>query len=73
MSDRASMRRATCSGREMVEETGHAASITSEHPRLLKQAGLIDGEIERPRRWLHVLIVPPQRGPRTSEAGHVHF
>jgi ArsR family transcriptional regulator len=32
-----------------VEEIGLAPSTTSEHLRILKDAGLIIGEIERPR------------------------
>lgn len=41
--------RDTCIGCDFAEETGLAASTTSEHLRILKQAGLIVGEIERPR------------------------
>ena len=43
------LRRATCIGCDIVEEIGLAASTTSEHLRILKEAGLIVGEIERPR------------------------
>lgn len=43
------MRRKTCIGCDIVEEIGLAASTTSEHLRILKAAGLIVGEIERPR------------------------
>lgn len=43
------MRRTTCIGCDIVEEIGLAASTTSEHLRILKEAGLIIGEIERPR------------------------
>jgi ArsR family transcriptional regulator len=43
------MRRTTCIGCDIVEEIGLAASTTSEHLRILKEAGLIVGEIERPR------------------------
>lgn len=39
----------TCIGCDFVEEIGLAASTTSEHLRILKEAGLIVGEIERPR------------------------
>lgn len=42
-------RRSTCIGCDIVEEIGLAASTTSEHLRILKDAGLIVGEIERPR------------------------
>lgn len=43
------LRRTSCIGCDIVEEIGLAASTTSEHLRILKQAGLIVGEIERPR------------------------
>jgi ArsR family transcriptional regulator len=43
------LRRTTCIGCDLVEEIGLAASTTSEHLRILKEAGLIIGEIERPR------------------------
>jgi ArsR family transcriptional regulator len=43
------LRRKTCIGCDIVEEIGLAASTTSEHLRILKEAGLIFGEIERPR------------------------
>lgn len=43
------LRRTTCIGCDLVEEIGLAASTTSEHLRILKGAGLIIGEIERPR------------------------
>jgi ArsR family transcriptional regulator len=43
------LRRTTCIGCDIVEEIGLAASTTSEHLRILKEAGLIVGEIERPR------------------------
>ena len=43
------LRRTTCIGCDLVEEVGLAASTTSEHLRILKEAGLIIGEIARPR------------------------
>ncbi|MEQ8346723.1 MAG: metalloregulator ArsR/SmtB family transcription factor [Sneathiellaceae bacterium] len=43
------LRRQTCIGCDIVEEIGLAASTTSEHLRILKAAGIITGEIERPR------------------------
>lgn len=43
------LRRRTCIGCDIVEEIGLAASTTSEHLRILKAAGIIAGEIERPR------------------------
>ena len=43
------LRRTTCIGCDLVEEVGLAASTTSEHLRILKEAGLIVGEIARPR------------------------
>jgi ArsR family transcriptional regulator len=42
-------RRQTCIGCDIVEEIGLAASTTSEHLRILKDAGIITGEIARPR------------------------
>jgi len=41
--------RKTCIGCDLVDEIGLAASTTSEHLRILKEAGLITGEIVRPR------------------------
>ena len=43
------LRRTTCIGCDIVAEIGLAASTTSEHLRILKEAGLITGEVERPR------------------------
>jgi ArsR family transcriptional regulator, arsenate/arsenite/antimonite-responsive transcriptional repressor len=43
------MARKTCIGCDIVEEIGLAASTISEHLRILKDAGLIMGEIVRPR------------------------
>lgn len=43
------LRRRTCIGCDIVEEIGLAPSTTSEHLRILKEAGLIIGEIARPR------------------------
>jgi len=43
------LRRQSCIGCDIVEEIGLAASTTSEHLRILKEAGLITGEIVRPR------------------------
>jgi len=43
------LRRRTCIGCDIVEEIGLAASTTSEHLRILKEAGFILGEIARPR------------------------
>jgi ArsR family transcriptional regulator len=43
------LRRTTCIGCDLVEETGLAPSTTSEHLRILKEAGVIVVEIERPR------------------------
>ena len=43
------LRRKTCIGCDIVEEIGLAASTTSEHLRILKEAGIIVGEIARPR------------------------
>lgn len=41
--------RQTCIGCDIVEEIGLAQSTTSEHLRILKAAGIIVGEVERPR------------------------
>jgi DNA-binding transcriptional ArsR family regulator len=41
--------RQTCIGCDIVEQLGLAQSTTSEHLRILKAAGIITGEIERPR------------------------
>lgn len=41
--------RDTCVGCDIVEEVGLAQSTTSEHLRILKEVGVIVGEIERPR------------------------
>lgn len=38
-----------CIGCDIVDEIGLAQSTTSEHLRILKAAGIIAGEIERPR------------------------
>ncbi len=43
------LRRKTCIGCDLTDATGLAASTTSEHLRILKQAGIVIGEIERPR------------------------
>jgi ArsR family transcriptional regulator len=39
----------SCIGCDIVEEVGLAQSTVSEHLRFLKAAGVITGEIERPR------------------------
>ena len=39
----------SCIGCDIVEEINLAQSTTSEHLRILKAAGIIIGEIERPR------------------------
>jgi len=41
--------RQTCIGCDIVGEIGLAQSTTSEHLRILKAAGIITGEVERPR------------------------
>jgi len=43
------LREPRCIGHDIVDELGLAQSTTSEHLRVLKAAGLITGEIERPR------------------------
>ena len=39
----------SCFGCDIVEDVGLAQSTVSEHLRILKAAGLVTGEIERPR------------------------
>jgi ArsR family transcriptional regulator len=39
----------SCIGCDIVDEVGLAQSTVSEHLRILKAAGVITGEIERPR------------------------
>jgi ArsR family transcriptional regulator, arsenate/arsenite/antimonite-responsive transcriptional repressor len=41
--------RQACIGCDLVDEIGLAQSTVSEHLRILKAAGIITGEIERPR------------------------
>ncbi len=41
--------RQTCIGCDIADRVGLAASTTSEHLRILKEAGLIRGEIAHPR------------------------
>lgn len=41
--------RQSCIGCDIVDEVGLAQSTVSEHLRILKAAGIIIGEIERPR------------------------
>ncbi|MDT8410627.1 MAG: metalloregulator ArsR/SmtB family transcription factor [Wenzhouxiangellaceae bacterium] len=41
--------RKNCIGGDIVEEIGLAQSTVSEHLRILKAAGVVSGEIERPR------------------------
>lgn len=43
------LERATCVGCDLVEHIGLAQSTTSQHLQVLKAAGIITGEIERPR------------------------
>ncbi|MDZ7669523.1 MAG: metalloregulator ArsR/SmtB family transcription factor [Gammaproteobacteria bacterium] len=39
----------SCIGCDIVDEVGLAQSTVSEHLRILKAAGIVTGEIERPR------------------------
>lgn len=39
----------SCIGCDLVDEVGLAQSTVSEHLRVLKAAGIVTGEIERPR------------------------
>jgi ArsR family transcriptional regulator len=43
------MERRSCIGCDIVDDIGLAQSTVSEHLRILKAAGIITGEIERPR------------------------
>jgi len=43
------LERQSCIGCDIVDEVGLAQSTVSEHLRILKAAGVITGEIERPR------------------------
>lgn len=43
------LERRTCIGGDIVDDIGLAQSTVSEHLRILKAAGIIQGEIERPR------------------------
>ncbi|HSP26245.1 MAG TPA: metalloregulator ArsR/SmtB family transcription factor [Saliniramus sp.] len=43
------MQKQSCIGCDLVDEVGLAQSTVSEHLRILKAAGVITGEIERPR------------------------
>jgi ArsR family transcriptional regulator len=43
------LEREACIGGDIVEEIGLAQSTVSEHLRILKDAGVVVGEIERPR------------------------
>ncbi len=67
------LRRTTCIGCDIVEEIGLAPSTTSEHLRILKEAGLIVGEIAHPR--ICYSLNPRAVAPLTTfvhaiEAGH---
>jgi ArsR family transcriptional regulator len=67
------LRRSTCIGCDLVEETGLAASTTSEHLRILKDAGLIIGEIARPRVCYSLdpgAVAPLTAFLQAIEAGH---
>jgi ArsR family transcriptional regulator, arsenate/arsenite/antimonite-responsive transcriptional repressor len=43
------LERRTCIGGDIVDDIGLAQSTVSEHLRILKAAGVIQGEVERPR------------------------
>jgi ArsR family transcriptional regulator len=67
-----------CIGCDLVDEIGLAQSTVSEHLRILKAAGIITGEIERPRVCYSLNLTALQplreflaaaascRGPRSS-------
>ncbi|OYU50425.1 MAG: transcriptional regulator [Rhizobiales bacterium PAR1] len=65
--------RKTCIGCDLVEEIRLAASTTSEHLRILKDAGLITGEIARPRVCYSLnpaAVAPLSAFLALVEAGH---
>ncbi len=67
------LRRTTCIGCDLVEEVGLAASTTSEHLRILKDAGLIVGEIAHPRICYSLdprAVAPLTTFVQAIEAGH---
>lgn len=55
------VKRKTCIGCDIADQVGLAASTTSEHLRILKEAGLIRGEIVRPR--VCYVLSPAALGP----------
>lgn len=75
-------RRQSCIGCDLVDQLGLAQSTTSEHLRILKQAGLIVGEIEHPRicyrlndsiiqglqQWLFSLLATPENPDTTASS-----
>jgi len=75
--------RQSCIGCDIVDRVGLAQSTTSEHLRILKAAGIITGEIERPRvcyslnpaaleplrAFLNTLAAPDKTGDERSASG----
>ncbi len=63
--------RQACIGCDLVDETGLAQSTVSEHLRILKAAGIITGEIERPRVCysLNPAALEPLRAFLTTATG----
>jgi ArsR family transcriptional regulator len=78
-------RRQSCIGCDLVDQLGLAQSTTSEHLRILKQAGIIVGEIEHPRicyrlndsiiqglqQWLFSLLDAPENPESTSSSSAI--
>ncbi|MEX2482428.1 MAG: metalloregulator ArsR/SmtB family transcription factor [Gammaproteobacteria bacterium] len=62
------LERQTCIGCDLVDEVGLAQSTVSEHLRILKAAGIITGEIRRPR--VCYALNPASLGPL---AGFLNF
>ncbi len=66
--------RQACIGCDFVDEIGLAQSTVSEHLRILKAAGIITGEIERPRVCysLNASVMEPLRRffERVAQARH---
>jgi len=63
------MNRSTCMGCDFSDATGLAASTTSEHLRILKDAGLIEGRVEHP--YICYTLAPSAVQPLASFAQRI--
>jgi len=54
----------SCIGCDLVDQIGLAQSTVSEHLRILKEAGIVVGEIERPR--VCYSLSPASLGPLSA-------